>query len=78
VYDSAGSGEKVTIHLPASDWRLRGTASAPKGWEFSGSDPNGPVSRVTVKANELTVKAGKASWGYTLNEPSQGRIAVRL
>jgi sugar lactone lactonase YvrE len=78
VYDSAGSGEQVTVQLPASGWRMLGKADAPKGWEFSGSDPSNPVSRVTVKADQLKVKAGKANWVYTLNEPSQGRIAVRL
>jgi len=78
VYDSAGSGEQVTVQLPASGWRMLGKAGAPKGWEFSGSDSSNPVSRVTVKADQLKVKAGKANWDYTLNEPSQGRIAVRL
>ena len=42
VYDSAGSGEQVTVQLPASGWRMLGKAGAPKGWEFSGSDPSRP------------------------------------
>ncbi len=78
VYDSAGSGEQVSVTLPASGWELQGKTSAPKGYRFSGSDPDGPVSRVTVKADQVKIKAGKANWGYTLNETSQGRIAVRL
>jgi hypothetical protein len=36
------------------------------------------VSRVTVKADQVRVRGGKANWTYTLNEPSQGRIAVRV
>jgi hypothetical protein len=36
------------------------------------------VSRVIVKADQLKVRAGKSSWAYTLNEPSQGRVALRL
>ena len=49
-----------------------------EGYRFAGSDPGGPVSRVIVKADQLKVRAGKSSWTYTLNEPSQGRIAVQL
>jgi hypothetical protein len=78
VYDSAGSGEKTTVTLPASGWRLLGKTTASKGYRFAGSDPTGPVSRVIVKADQLKVRAGKSSWTYTLNEPSQGRIAVQL
>jgi len=78
VYDSAGSGEKTTVTLPASGWRLLGKSTASNGYRFAGSDPTGPVSRVIVKADQLKVRAGKSSWTYTLNEPSQGRIAVQL
>ena len=78
VYDSAGSGEKVTVALPASGWRVLGNSTTPKGFRFGGSDPNGPVSRVIVKADQVKVRAGKSGWAYTLNEPAQGRIAVQL
>src|SRR5262249_33274675 len=78
VYDSAGSGEKTTVAHPASGWRVLGKSTAPKGFRFAGSDPNGPVSRVIVKADQVKVRAEKSSWTYTLNEPSQGRIAVQL
>ena len=78
VYDSAGSGEKVVVSLPASGWKLLGSSTAPKGFKFTGTDPSGPISRVYVKADQLKLRGGKANWAYTLNEPSQGRIAVRL
>jgi hypothetical protein len=78
VYNSAGSGEKVTVPLAASGWKVLGSSTAPKGFKFTGSDPNGPVSRVIVKADQLKVRGGKANWAYTLNESSQGRMAVRL
>jgi hypothetical protein len=78
VYNSAGSGEKTTVALPASGWRLLGKSTAPKGFRFAGSDPNGPVSRVIVKADQVKVRAGRSSWAYTLNESSQGHIAVQL
>ncbi len=78
VYNAAGSGESVAVPLPASGWRLLGNALSPKGFKFTGSDPAGPVSRVYVKPDQLRVRGGKANWAYTLNEPSQGRIAIRL
>lgn len=74
VYNSAGSGENVVVALPAGSWTPVGSS----GYRFSGSDPNGPIARVIVKRDQLIVKGGKSNWGYTLDEPSQGRIAVRL
>jgi DNA-binding beta-propeller fold protein YncE len=54
--------ETGTVTLPATGWRLLGKSTAPKGFRFAGSDPNGPVSRVIVKADQLKVRAGKSSW----------------
>jgi hypothetical protein len=31
---------------------------------------------VTFKPDLLQFKGGKAAWGYTLNEPAQGRVAA--
>src|SRR5262249_11195792 len=78
VYNTAGSGEQVSVQLAASGWLAPGDASAPKGYPFSGSDPDGPGSSVPVKARQLESRAGKTRWGYPLAEQSQGRIAVRL
>jgi hypothetical protein len=36
------------------------------------------VSRIIVRANRLRIRAGGASWTYTLNEPQQGAVAVKL
>jgi hypothetical protein len=33
---------------------------------------------VVVKADSITIKGGKAAWTYSLDEPAQGRVAVRL
>jgi hypothetical protein len=33
---------------------------------------------VTFKPDQLAFKGGKAGWSYTLNEASQGRVAVVL
>ena len=67
------SGERVTSSLPAARWRVGGSGKA-----YTFTDPHGPVQKVKVKADELSIKAGKSGWGFTLDEPRQGRIAVRL
>src|SRR5262249_3484745 len=73
VYNAAGSGEKVVVSLPASGWTAYDNG---KGYRFKVQQ--GPITQVIVKADQITVKGGRAAGGYTLNEPSQGRMALRL
>jgi hypothetical protein len=73
VYDASGSGEEVAVTLPASGWLPLGSG----GYRFRGATTD-PVQAITVKADQITIRGGREAWGYTLNEPSQGRIAVRL
>jgi hypothetical protein len=68
----------VSVQLAASGWRVLGETSAPAGYGFSGANPDGPLSSVTVKADQLKVRAGKTQPDDTLNEQAQGCIAVRL
>jgi DNA-binding beta-propeller fold protein YncE len=73
VYNSAGSGELVTVNLPAAGWLLSGN-----GYRFRAPLKTDPVQRVTVKGDSLRVRGGHASWAYTLDEASQGSVAVRF
>jgi hypothetical protein len=73
VYNSAGSGEQVTVTLPATGWRLLST-----GYRYTSPATTDAITRVIVKGDYLKIRGGKENWGYTLNEPSQGRMAVRL
>jgi hypothetical protein len=75
VYNSAGSGERVTIALPGSGWTALGSGTNPKGYRFRGS---GAIASLTVKADRIVIKGGGATFGYTLDEASQGSVAVRL
>jgi hypothetical protein len=77
VYDAAGSGESVTIPLGAEGWVRGGSATKPQ-WSYRPTTPDDPVSRVVLEADVLTVKGGRAGFAYSLDEPRQGRIAVRL
>ncbi|MFQ5668540.1 MAG: TolB family protein [Candidatus Binatia bacterium] len=78
VYNSAGSSEAVTVALPPAAWQALGTESNPRGYRFRDQSRTGPVQRVVVKPDIIRITAGKANWSYTLDEPTQGRIAVRL
>jgi hypothetical protein len=73
VYNSNGSGEKVIVNLPAAGWTLNS-----KGYRFRAPSTTDPIQRVTVKNDSVRLRGGKTSWTYTLDEASQGSIALRL
>jgi hypothetical protein len=75
VYNANGSGEQISVDLNPADWMPLGTS----GYSYKGPDSeNGPVKSARIITDRITLKGGKSLWPYTLNEPSQGRIAVRL
>ncbi len=78
VYNSAGSGEVVSVALAPANWKALGNDTNPRGYRFRDRSRTGPVTRIVVKTDTIRVTAGKDDWLYTLDEPSQGRIAVRL
>jgi len=67
----------VIVTLAPANWTTIGSGSI-SGYRYTGPDPNGPVKSVVIKSDSLVIRGGKANWSYTLNEPSQGRVAVRL
>jgi len=77
VYNANGSGELVTVALPASGWSAMDTAQTPRGYKYK-SVATDAITRVTLRGNLIKVRGGKSNWAYTLNEESQGRIALRL
>jgi hypothetical protein len=80
VYNASGSGEKVTLALPAGNWQRLGSVTKPLGYRYrDGQQAAGPITSITVSASGVLKVAGSGpTWGYTLNEPSQGAVAVRL
>jgi len=66
------SGETFSATLPAANW----TPSHGTGFDYK--DPHGAITRVSVSADHLMVKGQGAAFGYSLDEPRQGTIAVRL
>jgi hypothetical protein len=74
VYNSTFlGGELAAVGLPAAGW----TASGTNTYKFKGASTDA-ITRVVVKQDQITFKGGKASWNYSLNEASQGRVAAAL
>jgi hypothetical protein len=77
IYNAAeATDDDVRIVLPADGWKAAG-GSVPS-YRFRSSDPAAAISTVEVKRDAITVRGGRASFGYTLGEPTQRRVAVRL
>ncbi len=75
------SGEEVTIPLPAAGWRRRsGQGYAPSGYQYSDSGGAfGPCKAVSVKSGKkLTVSCRGTGVAFSLDEPTQGSLGVRL
>ena len=78
VANAAGSGEIVRVALPASGWSVQRSTTSPRGFTYRDRSANAPVAQVVVGPDRLTVTAKGAGWTYTLDEPQQGRVALRL
>jgi len=71
LYNASGSGEQVTVALPAADWERTGS-----GYKYC---PQGSTVRcVVVRPRTFSIKGKGTDWPYTLDERRQGRMAVRL
>jgi hypothetical protein len=72
MYNSVGpGGELVIVGLPPVGW----TATGPNSYTYKG-DKTAAITGATFKTDLIAFKGGKAQWIYTLNEPSQGRVAT--
>jgi hypothetical protein len=75
VYNSGGTGEQASHYLSPEGWRAtRGAAHS--GYKYVGRRVNDPwIRAVTLRTDKVLVKGVV---NYTLDEPAQGSIAVRL
>ena len=67
------SAETFGATLPADKWKMNRSAT-----RYDYRDADGAITRVSVSADRLLVKGRGAGLGYSLDEPRQGTIAVRL
>ncbi len=74
VYNSAGrTTDRIAIALPASLWKALGPADRPRGFRFDQG-----LLRVLVKPDRIVVKSRFGSPDYSLDEPRQERIGLRV
>ncbi|HJQ83194.1 MAG TPA: hypothetical protein VKA21_03900 [Candidatus Binatia bacterium] len=80
VYNAAVlTSDVVTIPLPREKWRAKGGVEPfVRMFRYDDPDPSAPVRSVSLKSDSLKIKGGGIAWGYTLDEPAQERIGVRL
>jgi len=78
VENAAGSGERAQIALPAAGWTRRGTTTNPQGYLYRDAVPGAAISKVLLKDDLLRARGGGAAFAYTLDEPQQSRIGLRL
>lgn len=75
IYNAVGSGEWFSVDLPAEGWIRTGNPT--NGYRYIFTAPP-PIEKIWLKGSKITLKGGRAPWGYSLDEPSQGALAVRL
>lgn len=75
IYNAAGSGEVWSVDLPAASWVRTGNPTNGYRYIFKALPP---LQKIWIKRNKITLKGGYGAWGYSLDEPSQGALAVRL
>lgn len=73
VYGAGFTADSVTVSLPAEGWRLSGGKRRPRRFRFR--DASGPIGRVVLAEDRLEVRGALP---YGLDDPAQGRVAVRL
>jgi YVTN family beta-propeller protein len=74
VYDSSGLTTDLFSTTLAGGW----SSTAPGRYQYRNSAVGAPITRVVLRANQLTVKGGRENFTYSLDEPAQGRVAMRL
>jgi hypothetical protein len=83
IYNANGSGESVCLALPsiAGSWRQSGTPARPKFIYKDSAAANGPCKAATIAIGsgiKVLCRAKLAPLAYSLDEPSQGAMAVRM
>ncbi|MGH7789428.1 MAG: thrombospondin type 3 repeat-containing protein, partial [Candidatus Binatia bacterium] len=76
---NAASGEALDVTLPAAGWKGLGQPAGSKGYTYR--DPQraaGPCRSALLKPGKLKAVCGGAALAFTLDEPSQGALAVAV
>jgi hypothetical protein len=76
VQNAAETFEHTSHYLFPSGWKAIGSETSPKGYKYSARRAGDTwIKSVKLRADRITVKGVV---DYSLDEPAQGRIAVRV
>jgi len=81
IYNAAGTGDAVCFQLPAGNWAAKGNPANPVYKYKDKTFTNGPCKVDTVKDGRILKArclAKVTPIDYTLDEPSQGMVAMRF
>lgn len=78
VFNADAGGEIASLVLPAENWTRLGSDANPRGFRYRDPSADAPIRKVVVKDDHLSLKGGRESWCYTLDEAQQGMIGLRL
>jgi len=81
VYGAGGSNDSACMPLPASGWVASGDPEHPRYDYKDAAFANGPCNRVRVKHGgmlQVSCRASVQPIAYSLDEASQGSVAVRF
>jgi hypothetical protein len=71
--------ETAAMPLPASHWQGLGSPPGAGGYRYSDpSQADGPCRRVLLTPTKFVARCGGADLGFTLDEPAQGSLGLRL
>jgi hypothetical protein len=73
------TGETDTFALPATSWKGLGTPSGSKGYRYTDRAlAAGPCKTAKIKDGKLDARCQGAQISFSLGEPAQGSLGVRL
>ena len=76
---NSATGESDLIRLPASRWTGLGTPPGAAGYRYRDAGrEDGPCSTVYLKPHDLRATCDGSRIDFTLDEPAQGSLGVRL
>jgi hypothetical protein len=77
LYNSAGlAADIVQVTMPAAGWAAIGSGATFKGYRYTSG--SGVIRHATVKHHRIVIRGGRRSFTYTLDEPAQESIVLRL
>jgi DNA-binding beta-propeller fold protein YncE len=77
LYNSAGlAADIVQASMPAAGWAVMRSAGGFKGYRYTSR--SGVIRHATVTDHRIVLRGGRRLLSYTLDEPAQGSIVLRL